>query len=225
MQHGHYTDRGLPETSYPWRCRSWKNMPDGKQNVLVFGCSHTYGVGLKDNEHWVHFLSQHNTKKYRYWNLGQPGASADKIVRILYGTEKLLEPRVLIFCWPSWSRRERLDLDPESLTSDNELLKTENKHTDRNNFLQNVFFAEKFAEKNRCKTYHCFAEESYHKHINKLRVLETHTIKNCWPYWDKFEQRVKTKQPSYAADGIHFGVEHHQRFAELFLQKFGRNLK
>ena len=57
MKFGYYADRELPEGNY--RCPSWNPMPSGKKNVVVLGCSHTYGEGLEDNEHWVHFLSQH----------------------------------------------------------------------------------------------------------------------------------------------------------------------
>ena len=103
MKFGDYTDRGLdqqPIDRYPWnehklnrmgyRCHEWEPMPDGKKNVIVLGCSHTFGQGLNDNEHWVHFLSQHNTQRLRYWNLGVPGASGDACVRRLWGTQKLL---------------------------------------------------------------------------------------------------------------------------------------
>ena len=225
MKFGHYTDTGLPESEEGYRCPNWDPMPSGKKNVVVLGCSHTYGVGLEDNEHWVHFLSQHNTDRLRYWNLGQPGASADKLVRILYGTEKLLFPEIVIVCWPLWSRRERLGVGPVSLTSDNEFLKTETEHTDKHNFLKNVFHVEKFAEKNRCKTFHCFADETYQEHIQGLNVLQDYTLRSCWPYWDKFEQRVQYKEPSMAADGEHYGVEHHQRFAKLLLDYFGGKLR
>ena len=224
MKFGYYNDKALPESDIGYRCPSWDPLPEGKKNVIVLGCSHTYGVGLKDNEHWVHFLSQHNTSRLRYWNLGQPGASADKIVRILYGTEQLLFPEIVIVCWPLWSRRERIDQHPISLTADDEFLKKENEDTDRNNFLMNVFHVEKFAVKNRCKTLHCFADETYQEHINGPNVLEDYTLKNCWPYWDKFEQRVPYNQPSLAADGKHYGVEHHERFAKIFLERFRNKL-
>ena len=239
MKHGYYADRNIPESvaknrsplkdykvnSHGYRCPEWEPMPDGKKNVLVLGCSHTFGQGNADNEHWVHFLSQHNTDRLRYWNLGQPGASADKFVRILYGTEKLLDPKIIIVCWPFWSRRERLGSYAQSLMSYDEQMKFEDEHTDRNNFLKNVFFVEKFAEKNNCKTFHCFAQDSYHEHIKDLQVLETYTIKNCWPYWDKFEQRVQFNEPDHASDGQHYGVNHHKRFAKLFLDYFGNKLK
>jgi hypothetical protein len=239
VKHGYYSDRELPESvginkpplieyktnSHGYRCREWEPMPDGKKNVVVLGCSHTFGQGNADNEHWVHYLSQHNTDRLRYWNLGQPGASADKIVRILYGCEKLIDPRIVIVCWPAWSRRERLESHTNNLTGGDEELKFENSETDKNNFLKNVFFVEKYAERNNCKVFHCFAQDPYHKHIPKLNVLQEYTIKNCWPYWDKFTARDLHSTPSLANDGEHYGVEHHERFAQLFLERFGTKLK
>lgn len=239
MKYGYYSDNRLPEgvaldrlpinnykvNSHGYRCPEWTPMPDGKKNVVVLGCSHTFGQGNAEDEHWVHFLSQHNTDRLRYWNLGQPGASADKVIRILYGCEKVIDPRIVIICWPFWGRREKLHSYAESQMSYSDELKYENAHTDKHNFLKNVFFVEKYAEKNNCKTFHCFAQDSYHEYISDLNVLEHYTIKNCWPYWDKRDQRVLHTQPSLASDGEHYGVEHHKRFAELFLNYFARKLK
>jgi hypothetical protein len=239
MKFGYYSDDQLPTSvaldrsplkdykvnSHGYRCPEWTPMPNGKKNVVVLGCSHTFGQGNADNEHWVHFLSQHNTDRLRYWNLGQPGASADKVVRILYGCEKVVYPSIIIVCWPFWSRREKLHSYPQSQMSYDPELKNENELTDKNNFLKNLFFVEKFAQTNQCKTFHCFAQESYHNHMKGLDVLSDYTIKNCWPYWDKFEQRVPYNEPSLAADGEHYGVEHHKRFAEIFLNYFGKKLK
>jgi hypothetical protein len=112
-----------------------------------------------------------------------------------------------------------------SLTGNDEHLKMETEETDKNNFLKNVYFVEKFAEVNLCDTFHCFADDSYQEHIKGLKVLEDYTIKNCWPYWDKFEQREIHGKPSLASDGEHYGVEHHERFAKLFLEKFHRKLR
>ena len=225
MIFGHYRDDGLPKSDVGYRCPSWNPMPNGKKNVVVLGCSHTYGVGHSDETHWVAHLSKHNPSRLRYWNLGQPGASGDLVVRILYGSQKIIYPSIIIICWPLWSRRERLEHTPQSLTSDDEHLKTETSQTDKNNFLKNVFLVEKFAEHNQCKTFHCFADETYQEHVKGLNVLEDYTLKNCWPYWDKFEQRVPHNEPSLAADGKHYGIQHHERFAKLFVDYFGKKLK
>jgi hypothetical protein len=119
-----------------------------------------------------------------------------------------------------------LDDFARSLTSDSPLLKTENDNTDRNNFLKNVFFLEKFAEKAGAKTFHCFAQESYDAHMNQeLAVLKAYTISNCWPEWDKHTKRELHTKPSLASDGLHYGQEHHDVFARLFLQRFSTKLR
>ena len=243
MKHGYYADRELPKSvginqapiidyktnSHGYRCDEWDPMPSGKKNVVVLGCSHTFGQGNADNEHWVHHLSKHNTERLRYWNLGQPGASADKVVRILYGCEKLIDPRIIIVCWPFWSRRERLGSYPQGMMSYDEKLKHEDEHTDKHNFLKNIFFVEKYAEKNNCTTFHCFAQDSYHEHIPELNVLPEHTIKNCYPPYDKHHladaRRTLILEPSLAKDGVHYGVEHHKEFARLFVNYFANKLK
>ena len=241
MQFGYFSDKKLPKpvaldrkpfkdyktNSHGYRCPEFSPLPSGKKNVVVLGCSHTFGEGLEDNEHWVHFLSQHNTKVLRYWNLGQPGASADKVVRILYGCEKILFPKIIIVCWPFWSRRERLHTYAQSLMSYDPLLKNENEETDKHNFLKNVFFVEKFANHTHAKVFHCFAQGIYE--LEGQNVFSDTTIKTCWPPWDKIKShtsnREKITEPSLAKDGVHYGVEHHKLFAELFLKKFGNNLK
>ena len=149
MKHGYYADNDLPKfnpiseyktNSYGYRCREFRPLPDGGKNVVVLGCSHTFGEGLEQEETWISRVARQSNKILRWWNLARPGASADQMIRILYGTEKTIFPKIIVACWPAWSRRERLDQFPQSLTSDNESLKTENSYTDQHNFLKNVFF-------------------------------------------------------------------------------------
>ncbi len=227
MKYGFYSDNSLETfVEWPWRCPPF-TQPSGKKNVAIFGCSFTYGVGLDENQTWVHKVSQHNTKRLRYWNLGQPGASADTITRLVYASEKVVFPNIIIIMWPAISRRERLDTYIQNVLGSHETLKYENYNTDKNNFLKNVFLVEKFAEKNNCKTMHCFAIDyvEFRTPKNKPEVLENYTLRNCWPYWDSRTQRQKKVKPSYAKDGLHYGEEHHTRFAELFLQRFANKLK
>ena len=237
MKYGYYADDDLPKfspatgyktNSYGYRCPEFRPLPDGGKNVVVLGCSHTFGEGLEEEEIWVGRVAKESNKILRWWNLGRPGSSADQMIRILHGTEKVLFPKIIIACWPAWSRRERLDSYPQNLTSDDKLLKTENNYTDQNNFLKNVFLLEKFAEKNAAKTFHCFAEDVYE--INDdLQVLDDYTIKNCWPEWDRHHlpeaKRDIITTPSLARDGIHYGAEHHQVFARRFLERFKSKLR
>ena len=237
MKYGYYTDDELPKfnpaagyetNSLGYRCPEFRPLPDGGKNVVVLGCSHTFGEGLEENETWVSQVAKYSNKILRWWNLGQPGASADLMIRILYGTEKVLFPKVIVACWPAESRRERLDAHPQNLTSNDALLKTENNNTDRNNFLKNMFLLEKFAEKNNAKTFHCFAEDAYELD-NNLQVLKDYTIKNCWPEWDRHHladaKRDIITTPSLARDGVHYGSEHHQVFARKFYERFKSKLR
>ena len=237
MKHGYYADNELPKfepvkgyktNSLGYRCPEFQPLPDGGKNVVVLGCSHTFGEGLEENETWTSRVAKDSNKILRWWNLAQRGASADLMIRILCGTEKVLFPKIIVACWPAQSRRERLDQIPQNLTSNDTLLKTENNNTDRNNFLKNVFLLEKFAEKNNAKTFHCFAEDVYELDSN-LQVLKNYTIKNCWPEWDKHHlpeaKREHITTPSLAQDGVHYGVEHHQVFARKFYERFKSKLK
>ena len=236
MKYGHYSDDELPVQHNPgyavnssgYRCPEWRPMPDGGKNVIVLGCSHTFGEGLDIGEIWVDLLAaKTDPKKLRWWNLGQPGASGEKIVRILYAAEKVLFPKIIIICWPEWSRRERLENSPKNLTSNNELLKIETNDTDRNNFLKNVFFAEKFSEKQDANLLHCFAQDIYE--VNSANVYNDTSLKLCWPEWDQHHlqdaKREHVTTPSVAKDGKHYGVEHHRVFAEKLYNRFKSKLK
>ena len=238
MKFGHFNDKALPDmlssvselpelyklNSFGYRCPEWSPMPHGKKNVVILGCSHTFGQGLAEDEHWVHFLSKHNTVRLRYWNLAQPGASGDKIVRTLYGSQKIIDPNIVIVCWPDWSRRERYGEDTTDMQGSNQQLKYEDDETDLQNFLKNVFFVEKYAEWKNCMTFHCFASASYHEHIPDLKALKEHTLMNCYPWWETYLQR-ELQSDSVARDGQHCGIKHHERFAELFLKQFGSKLR
>jgi hypothetical protein len=138
----------------------------------------------------------------------------------------VINPNIIIVMWPEMSRRERLEDLALNLHGTDEKLRFENYKTDLNNFLKSVFFLEKYAEKNQCRTFHCFSD-NYHDFRtpeNAPALLEDYTLRNCWPYWDKFTARDLHNKPSRARDGIHYGVEHHERFAKLFLQKFANKL-
>ena len=175
MNFGFFTDRGLDPQDLskdPWnktqwhpdlnkhgyRCPDWDNMPDGKKNVVILGCSHTFGQGLKPGDHWVDVLKQHNTTRLRYWNLGVPGASGQCCVRRLWGAQKLINPKIVIVCWPEISRRAWYGEDrPFSVHGTDEKNKFQTEQSDLQDFLQNVFYVEKYGEVFGAKTFHCFA--------------------------------------------------------------------
>ena len=244
MKFGFFTDKGLDKqnlsgdpwnkldwhpdiNSYGYRCREWDPMPEGKKNVVVLGCSHTFGQGLRPGHHWVSIISQHNEYQLRYWNLGVPGASGECCVRRLWGSQKLIDPRIVIVCWPDISRRAWYGNNkPGSILGKDEQNRYQTDDTDLKTFLHNVFWVQKYGEINNAKIFHCFATEYVeHRDLEGLNVLREQTIKNCWPHWDKFTQRELYVSPSLALDNKHYGKEHHKRFAKLFLEQFGQKLR
>jgi len=233
MKHGYYADDDLPKfdpvegyktNSYGYRCQEFRPLPNGKKNVVVLGCSHTFGEGLQEDQTWINIVAKQSRPILRWWNLARPGGSADQMIRILYGTEKTIFPKLIVACWPAWSRRERLDSYPQSLTGDSNFLKFETAETDKNNFYKNLFLLEKFAEKLGASTFHCFAQDAYTVD-NGLKVLKNFTIKNCWPEWNLESSREIITFASVANDGVHYGKEHHETFARLFVKNFGAKLR
>ena len=237
MKIGHWADSEIPANenyegievnSLGYRCQEFSPSPIGKKNVIILGCSHTFGVGHAKNTHWVAHLSKHNTKLLRYWNLASPGCSADRMVRILYGAEKVIFPKIIICCWPSISRRERLDKIPVDLFGRDKYNRFETEDTDQQNFLKNIFLVQKFAEYNQAKVFHCFADEVA-KMPDNLNVMDYATLKSCWPPWDQYlgegSRRERITDPNLAQDGLHCGDKHHLAFAELILKRFEPKLK
>ena len=243
MKYGYYADDEIPESipldkksivsyktnSHGYRCPEWTPLPEGKKNVVVLGCSHTFGEGLDEGQVWVDQLYKKlDQKRLRFWNLGQPGASPEKCVRILYGSEKVLFPKIIIVCWPFWSRRERLDSHAQSLTSDDPLLKTENDQTDQYNFLKCVFQVEKFGQYNNASVFHCFAQDVY-MIPDTNNVFDKTSLRACWPVWDDYRgvgaRRTIEKEDDIAKDGKHYGPKHHLTFAEDLYNRFGSKIK
>lgn len=233
MKYGWFADNEIPKmtkyqdyicNSHGYRCPEFGPIPDGGKDVVVLGCSHTYAEGLEEHEGWVGILSKLCKRNLRWWNLAYPGASGDFMVRVLYGTQKVLFPKIVICCWPLAMRREKLDQHPKFLYRDSEELKIETEWTDKNNFYKNLFLVEKFAEYVGAKTFHCFAEET-HQIKNKKEVYTAHTLRSCWPEWDSKEKRDLHFEPDFARDGRHYGIKHHASFAEKLHKSWGHNLK
>ena len=242
MKFGHYSDNEMPKFShgdldkelykinhFGYRCPEFPTKSlEGKKNVIVLGCSHTFGIGSSDDELWVNiFEKKLSDNGLRFWNLGQPGASGDLIVRILYATEKILFPDIILVCWPHATRRERLESPtPKNLIAD-KLLAMETDDTDYQNFLKNVFLVEKFAQHRHAKVFHCFAEDV--AELKSNHVFDTETLKNCWPAYDRPNvddaDRVLTTGLSLARDGVHYGIEHHERFAKQLVKTFQTKFK
>lgn len=202
-------------------------MPNGKKNTVVLGCSHTFGEGLEADQTWSSIVAKESaTDNLRWWNMAQPGASADLMTRILYASEKVLFPKVIVCCWPAWSRRELYEDQSINITGAHHMLKQNTEINDKHNLLHNVFMVEKFAEHIGAKTFHCFAEQVYNIDMPP-NTMRDHSLADCWPIYDKQFEKITDiiQTPDLASDGKHYGIKHHERFAELFLRKYNTKLR
>jgi hypothetical protein len=202
-------------------------LPNGKKNTVVLGCSHTFGEGLEADQTWSSIVAKESaTDNLRWWNMAQPGASADLMTRILYASEKVLFPKVIVCCWPAWSRRELYEDQSINITGAHHMLKQNTEINDKHNLLHNVFMVEKFAEHIGAKTFHCFAEQVYNIDMPP-NTMRDHSLADCWPIYDKQFEKITDiiQTPDLASDGKHYGIKHHERFAELFLRKYNTKLR
>ena len=66
--------------------------------TVAFGCSHTWGVGVEEQESWSYRLQARN--------FGQNACSVDFIVRNALGILEQLNTNTVYVLWPDWARFE-----------------------------------------------------------------------------------------------------------------------
>ena len=82
---------------FGFRGDDFSGRPDG----LAFGCSHTFGVGLPENDTWVSQFSRISNSAV--WNLGVSGGSLDTVYRLVSFWVRHVRPEfVLVFAPPSF---------------------------------------------------------------------------------------------------------------------------
>jgi hypothetical protein len=108
--------------SHGFRTREFELNSD-KKNVLFLGCSHTMGVGLRETEGWVYYVSQIFDKtEYNCYNLGIGGGSSDTVARLLTNSIDYIHPTVVFILWPSPARFEKYYQNKQCLSVKSELL-------------------------------------------------------------------------------------------------------
>jgi len=90
-------------SNYGNRTREGKNNING--DVVAFGCSFTFGIGVPEEYTWISLLSQ-KLGINNYVNLGHPGSSISKIVRVFKNYIKFYRPKLCIFLLPHMGREE-----------------------------------------------------------------------------------------------------------------------
>jgi hypothetical protein len=74
-------------------------------NILCFGCSHTEGIGVREEDTWPSKL-QDKFPNHTVYNLGDAGASGDTVTRILLNSCSIFKPSKVFILWPEIARFE-----------------------------------------------------------------------------------------------------------------------
>jgi len=101
---------GWPEVTYDinshgFRCPQFQTIDYTKQQILVVGCSFSFGIGLNQNHLWHDYLNN-GFPDAQIWNLGTPGYSNDSITRLVYRAAPVIRPSIIIIQWSHLNRRE-----------------------------------------------------------------------------------------------------------------------
>ena len=112
-------------------------------NSLAFGCSHTFGLGVKKIHAWPHLVGA--------LNLGVTGVSSDFIARTISIELIKYKPNVVYILWPDWTRFEYYEdnkFKQSLLTDSNRIYFME---TATEDWLQNNFIKQIDIVKDLCK--------------------------------------------------------------------------
>ena len=72
--------------------------------LMTAGCSHTYGIGVRDNEVWGHILAEH--LDLYHINIGVGGIGCDSVALLIKQfIEEGVIPDTLAVFWPAWNRK------------------------------------------------------------------------------------------------------------------------
>lgn len=94
-------DWGYEITSHGFRCNSEYD----KIDLMVFGCSHTFGVGAPKEDTWGYKLSkQLSVPEENYCNLGKAGFGIYQVLMVAQTAVLRHKPGMVFVLWPDPSR-------------------------------------------------------------------------------------------------------------------------
>ena len=80
-----------------YRAPEFEELDYNKYRIACFGCSYTFGVGVKNEDTWPEQLRNSGDipDDSQIWNMGIPGASNDMIARHIYLSAPILQPQII----------------------------------------------------------------------------------------------------------------------------------
>ena len=93
--------------NHGFRCPPFDDIDHRKQQIMVLGCSYTFGIGLRQEQLWHdHLLLAFSDETTQIWNLGVPGYSNDAIARLAWRFLEYIRPAMIFVQWTHFHRRE-----------------------------------------------------------------------------------------------------------------------
>ena len=179
-------------------------------NILCLGCSHTEGVGLRNEDVWVsQILNQF--LDYNVYNLGFGGGSGDTVTRTLVNCCSIFQPKKVFILWPYMSRFETYSFDSTNSPGYPKLNFNCSNDINRSNIhLYNKIQLKANLDKNR-------ALVTAYKQIYGFELYEIYA--DDLTSDDKFRKLSSIDR----ARDFHYGPTQHKRIAEMFLQQMNAN--
>lgn len=193
-------------------------------DILCFGCSVTYGVGVPETHRWTDILKKELNVKLN--NLGVPGLSLTDILILYLGITKFVKPKYCIFLIPDFRR--------EIFSKINDITGDFYFFNGFDNYKISWNQTKFPVEYNICKNYYSIPI-SYHidKFVNSVHTLlmfaENHNTKIILGSWcsstDQILRNIKInnfknsallrhiKTDKLGRDLVHCGIQYHARVA------------
>jgi hypothetical protein len=221
---------------YKWNkygFRSDEFVDDGRDCIIALGCSYTTGLGVPVKETWPSLLRDKINPNMKIYNMSLAATSGDYIVRALYKTIEILQPKAVFVLWPGFASREvafRKKLIPfkkSALMSDakndgNMLGLFQSILTDPSFFMyqhyKNKAFAESLCKANNAGYYDLSLvneddiKDGIEKLINNINLVN--------PSENDLKIIGYEKKLPFARDNAHFGFEWNNYIADLYYKKY-----
>lgn len=210
----------------------------GKKIIACFGCSNTFGVGLRDEETWPYLMWDYlGRAHYSVVNFGLPGSSTDMICRLICSFLKNNKPKAIVCFFPEITRREVYSEFSNSVTNffptykNNQIsekeyedfCKTTNFNDSLLNFVKNFKFIETLCKLNNVKLiWHTWSPALLSIPPSYLReVLDTNTSMLKKDENDIFLNINESNRHGLnvfdrARDGFHNGLTYNKILASNF---------
>jgi hypothetical protein len=228
---------GIDDITYHINEYGYRTSPDTnetfKENLIsCFGCSQTFGAGLKWEDTWPYVLNQKMGEDWCVKNYALNGASNDMISRLIYNYTLKHKPKIICCLLPDVLRMELYDNNSQGyenfLPTDHDEIKKyniskweyyrsyrklANEENGIYNFIKNYKFIDMLCEIKNIKLYWGTWSDVIFLSNNKFKE-DILNIKNYITIDDDIEKNL-----DIARDGRHFGVNTNNEIANKFFKK------